>query len=98
MGTQTFAAGSGDDAGPLKVAVEMSFALLVAVLEQPTMAAFRIGQDLPTIIVGIPEEEAVGAVLQMRFGDFLRCHCSACASANGCKGRIIVIRRLGRGA
>src|SRR6516164_5017603 len=63
-------AGSGHDAGPLKVAVEMSFALLVTLLEQPTIAAFRVGQDFPAIIVAIPEEEAVGAVLQMRSGDF----------------------------
>jgi hypothetical protein len=67
------AADSGDDAGPLKVAVEMSFAVLVALFEQPTIAAFRVGQDLPAIIVAIPKEEAVGAVLKMRFRDFLRC-------------------------
>src|SRR5580704_8553863 len=62
---------SGSDAGPLEIAVEMAFALLVALLEQPAIAAFRIGQDLPAIIVAIPEEEAVGAVLKMRLGDFL---------------------------
>src|ERR1700739_3874100 len=63
-------AGSGVDAGALKVAVEMPFALLVTLLEQPTVAAFRVGQDLPAIIVAIPKEEAVGAVLKMWFGDF----------------------------
>jgi len=63
-------AGSGEHAGPLEVAVEMSFALLVALLEQPTIAAFRVGQDLPAIIVTIPKEEAVRAVLKMRIGDF----------------------------
>ena len=49
----------------------MPFTLLVPLLEQPTIAAFRVGQDLPAIIVAIPKEEAVGAVLKMRFGDFL---------------------------
>ena len=49
----------------------MPFALLVALFEQPTIAAFRVGQDFPAIIVAIPKEEAVGAVLKMRFGDFL---------------------------
>src|SRR6516164_8885353 len=61
---------SGDDTRPLKVAVEMSFAVLVALFEQPTIAAFWSGQDLPAIIVAIPKEEAVGAVLKMRFRDF----------------------------
>ena len=63
------AAGSGDDAGPLKVAVEMSFAPLVALFEQPTIATFRVSQDFPAIIVTIPKEEAVGAVLMVRFRD-----------------------------
>src|SRR5580704_6737860 len=62
---------SGGDAGPLEAAVEMPFALLVALFEQPAVAAFRVGQDLPAIVVGIPEEKAVGAVLQMRLGDLL---------------------------
>ena len=61
---------SGDDARPPKVAVEMSFAVLVALFERPTIAAFRVGQDLPAIIVAVPKEEAVGAVLKMRFRDF----------------------------
>ena len=42
-------AGSGEHAGPLEVAVEMSFAFLVAMLKQPTIAAFglvRISQQL----------------------------------------------------
>src|SRR5215470_11797812 len=64
------AAGLGDDAGPLKVAVEMSFALLITLFEQPTIAALGVGQDLPAVIVAIPKEEAVGTVLKMRFGDF----------------------------
>src|ERR1700745_1887439 len=63
-------AGSGDDAGSLKVAVEMSFAVLVALFEQPAIAALRVGQDLPAIIVAIPKEEAVGTVLEMWLGDF----------------------------
>ena len=65
------ATSSGDDAWPPKVAVEMPFALLITLFEQPTVAAFRVGQDLPAIIVAIPKEEAVGAVLKMRFRDFL---------------------------
>src|SRR5262249_44700492 len=65
------ATGSGVDAVPLEVAVEMTFALLVAVFEQPAIAALRVGQDLPAIIVAIPKEKAVGAVLEMRLGDFL---------------------------
>src|SRR5437667_12410482 len=67
--------GSGSDAGPLEVAVEMAFALLVALLEQPAVAALRIGQDFPAIIVAVPEEEAVGAVLKMRLGDLLEVPC-----------------------
>src|ERR1700730_7423406 len=65
------ATGLAIHAGPLEVAIEMPLACLVALLEQPAVAAFRIGQDLPAIIVAIPKEEAVGAVLQMRLGDFL---------------------------
>src|SRR5260370_24819707 len=68
--TRRSAPGSGN-ARPLEVAVEMPLALQVALLEQPAIAAGRIGQDLPAIVVAIPEEEAVGAVLQMRLGDFL---------------------------
>jgi hypothetical protein len=49
----------------------MTLALLVAPFEQPAIAAFRVGQDLPTIIVAVPKEKAVGSVLKMRFGDFL---------------------------
>ena len=45
--------------------------MLVALFKQPAIAAFRIGQDLPAIVVAIPKEEAVGTVLKMRFGDFL---------------------------
>src|SRR6266851_9623199 len=58
-------------AGSFEVAVEMPLALLVALFEEPAVAAFRIGQDLPAIIVAIPKEKAVGAVLEMRLGDFL---------------------------
>jgi len=49
----------------------MTFAVLVALFEQPAITTFRIGQDLPAIVVAIPKEETVGAVLKMRFGDFL---------------------------
>src|SRR5262252_3409021 len=69
-GMRRFAADSGHDARPLEIAVEMTFAVLVALLKQPAIAALRIGQDLPAIIIAIPKEEAVGAVLKMRFGDF----------------------------
>src|SRR5712691_5682856 len=69
--TRRSALGSGTDAGSLEVSVEMTFALKVALFEQPAVAALRIGQDLPAIIVAIPEEKAVGAMLEMRFGDFL---------------------------
>jgi len=62
---------SGIDALSFEAAVEMTFPLLVAQFKQPAIAAFRIGQDLPAIIVAIPKEEAVGAVLKMRFRDFL---------------------------
>src|ERR1700719_2477207 len=62
---------SGIDALSFEAAVEMTFPLLVAQFKQPAIAAFRIGQDLPAIVVAIPKEEAVGAVLKMRFGDFL---------------------------
>src|SRR5215471_10828827 len=61
----------GIDARALEVAVEMTFAVLVALFKQPAITAFRIGQDLPAIIVAIPKEETVGAVLEMRFGDLL---------------------------
>src|SRR5215471_3973847 len=61
----------GIDARALEIAVQMTFAVLVALFEQPAIAAFRIGQDLPAIIVAIPKEETVGAVLEMRLGDFL---------------------------
>src|SRR5262249_10983242 len=57
------------DAGPLEVAVEMAFALLVALVEDPAIAAFGIGQDLPAIVVGVPEIEAVCAVLEDRLAD-----------------------------
>jgi hypothetical protein len=49
----------------------MTFAVLITLFEQPAIAAFWISQDLPAIIVAIPKKEAVGAVLKMRFGDFL---------------------------
>ena len=49
----------------------MTFAVLVALFEQPAITTFRISQDLPAIIVAIPKEKAVGAVLKMRFRDFL---------------------------
>src|SRR5580704_17599049 len=49
----------------------MTFAVLVAPFEQPAITAFRIGQDLPAVIVAIPKEEAVSAVLKMWFRDFL---------------------------
>src|ERR1700736_1743233 len=62
---------SGIDALSFEAAVEMTFPLLVAQFKQPAIAAFRIGQDLPAIVVAIPKEEAVGAVLKMRFGDLL---------------------------
>src|SRR5437762_14248081 len=70
--TRRSATGSGGDAGTLEVAVELAFARKVALFEEPAVAAGRIGQDLPAIIVAIPEEEAVGAVLQMRLGDLLQ--------------------------
>jgi hypothetical protein len=47
----------------------MSFAPLVALFEQPTIATFWVSQDFPAIIVTIPKEEAVGAVLKVRFRD-----------------------------
>src|ERR1051326_290564 len=49
----------------------MALAFLVALIEQPAVAAGRVGQDLPAIVVAIPEEKAVGAVLKMRLRDFL---------------------------
>src|SRR5439155_3424432 len=49
----------------------MTLARLVALLEEPAVAALRIGQDLPAIVVAIPEEKAVGAVLEMRLRNFL---------------------------
>src|SRR6266851_1003245 len=69
--TRRSALGSRIYAGSLEVAVEMPLALLVALFEEPAVAAGRIGQDLPAIIVAIPKEKAVGAVLQMRLGDLL---------------------------
>src|SRR2546427_607466 len=57
--------GSRAYAGSLEVTVEVSLALLVALFEEPAVAAFRIGQDLPAIVVAIPEEKAVGAVLEV---------------------------------
>src|SRR5665213_3569391 len=57
------------DAGALEIAVEMALAGLVANAEEPAVAAFRIGQDLPAIVVDIPEIEAVGAVLEDRHAD-----------------------------
>src|SRR5665213_3318543 len=57
------------DAGALEVAVEMALAGLVADAEEPAVAAFRIGQDLPAIVVDIPEIEAVSAVLEDRLAD-----------------------------
>jgi hypothetical protein len=47
----------------------MPLALLVALFEEPAVAALRVTQDLPAIVVGIPEEEAIGAVLQPRLAD-----------------------------
>ena len=41
----------GIDARALEIAVQMTFAVLVALFEQPAIAAFRISQDLPAIIV-----------------------------------------------
>src|SRR5207302_5491280 len=59
------------DARAFEVAVEMALARLIALFEQPAVAAVRIAQDLPAIAVGVPEKEAIGAVLQTRFRDLL---------------------------
>jgi hypothetical protein len=40
---------------------------LVTPLEEPTIAVFWVSQDLLAVIVAIGKEEAVGAVLNIRF-------------------------------
>src|SRR5690348_16372617 len=53
-------------ARPLEIAVVVALAALIADPEQPVIAALRIAENLPAILVGVPEIEAVGAVLQHR--------------------------------
>ena len=50
----------------------MAFTVEVTLFEQPTIAALRIGEDFPTIVVHIPEEKAIGAVLQDRLADLVQ--------------------------
>jgi hypothetical protein len=44
---------------------------LLAPLEEPTIASGRIREDLPAVVVHIPEVKAVGAMLQIRLADLL---------------------------
>ncbi len=45
---------------------------LIATLEHPGISAGRVGEDLPTVVVSVPEEEAVAAVLNHRFADLVQ--------------------------
>src|SRR5712692_1197476 len=51
---------------------EMSATGKVALLEDPGVAAPGIGQDLPGVVVAVPEQEAVGAVAFRRLGDVVQ--------------------------
>src|SRR5580765_1833896 len=42
--------------------LEMAAAFEVALLEDPGVAAARVGKDFPGVVVAVPEEKAVGAV------------------------------------
>src|SRR5262249_19171808 len=86
------AADLSDDAGPFKVAVEMSFAVLVPLFEQPAIAALRVGQDLPAIIIAIPKEEAVGTVLEMWLGDFFEVPLVSLSTDNGRRLAALLLR------
>jgi hypothetical protein len=52
--------------------LHMAFAGKVALVEDPAVAALRIRQDLPAVVVGVPEMEAVGAVGGNRFADVVQ--------------------------
>src|SRR5438552_3064474 len=45
-----------------EAALEMPPAFEIALLEDPGVAAFGIGEDFPGVVVGVPEKEAVGSV------------------------------------
>jgi hypothetical protein len=50
----------------------MSPPRLVATLKHPGVAPGRIGENLPTVVIGIPEIEAVCAMLKSRLGYFVQ--------------------------
>ena len=50
----------------------MAFAFQIALLEQPAISALWIGKDFPAIVIHIPEEKAVGAVLQDWLADLVQ--------------------------
>src|SRR5712692_2977584 len=52
--------------------LEMAATRQVALLEDPGIAALGIGQDLPGVVVAVPEQEAVGAVPFRRLGDVVQ--------------------------
>ena len=52
---------------------EVAAAGEVALLEDPGVAALRVGEDLPGVVVAVPEEEAVGAVALGGLGLFAMC-------------------------
>jgi hypothetical protein len=50
----------------------MTASSLIATLEHPRISAGRVGEDLPAIVVSVPEEKAVAAVLNNRLADLVQ--------------------------
>src|SRR5258708_19640412 len=50
----------------------MPAALEIALLEDPGVAALRVGKHFPGVVVAVPEKEAVGAVAFRRLGDLVQ--------------------------
>ena len=48
---------------------EVTFSFKVALLKDPVVAAFGVGEDLPSIVVQVPEVKAVSAMPLDGFGD-----------------------------
>src|SRR5688572_17246308 len=51
---------------------KMTASSLIPTLEHPRISAGRVGEDLPTIVVSVPEEEAVATVLNRRLADLVQ--------------------------
>jgi len=58
-------------ARPPEIAIKMSPAGLITLLEEPAIAAFGISQDFPAIVITIPEVKTVRPVLENWLADFV---------------------------